>query len=88
MKPALYSVSQEPRGDVIVYSHPDYELLNHSVRRSRNPGHYAIGVYITQTKSKLIVAGIYGPSANNDRESTDFFFLLYTFIQFFTFLYT
>ncbi len=32
MKPALYSVSQEPRGGVIVYSHPDYELLNHSVR--------------------------------------------------------
>jgi exonuclease III len=73
MKPALYSVSQEPRGGVIVYSHPDYELLNHSVRRSRNPGHYAIGVYITPTKSKLIVAGIYGPSANNDRESTDFY---------------
>jgi hypothetical protein len=31
MKPALYSVSQDPRGGVIVYSHPDYELLNHSV---------------------------------------------------------
>jgi hypothetical protein len=56
MKLALYSVSKEPRGGVIVYSHPDYELLNHSVRRSRNPGHYAIGVYITPTKSKLIVA--------------------------------
>jgi hypothetical protein len=73
MKPALYSVSQNPRGGVIVYSHPDYELLNHSVRRSRNRGHYAIGVYITPTNSKLIVAGIYGPSANNDRESIEFY---------------
>jgi exonuclease III len=73
MTPALYSVSQDPRGGVIVYSHPDYELLNHSVRRSRTPGHYAIGVYITLTKSKLIVAGIYAPSANNDRESTEFY---------------
>jgi exonuclease III len=73
MLPALHSVSQEPRGGVVVYSHPDYELLNHSVRKSRTPGHFAMGVYITPTKSKLIVAGIYGPSANNDRESSDFY---------------
>jgi hypothetical protein len=73
MKLALYSVSQDPRGGVIVYSHPDYELLNHSVRRSRNPSHYAIGVYITPMKSKIIVSGIYGLSANNDRESTEFY---------------
>jgi exonuclease III len=73
MKPALHSVSQDPRGGVVVYSHPDYELLNHSVRKSRTPGHYAMGVYLTPTKSKLIVAGIYGPSANNDRESSDFY---------------
>jgi hypothetical protein len=32
-----------------------------------------MGVYVTPTKSKLIVAGIYGPSANNDRESSDFY---------------
>jgi hypothetical protein len=73
MQPALHSVSQNPRGGVIVYSHPDYELLNHSVRKSRTPGHFAMGVYVTPTKSKLIVAGIYGPSANNDRESSDFY---------------
>ncbi len=73
MQPALHSVSQDPRGGVIVYSHPDYELLNHSVRRSNTPGHFAMGVYVTPTKSKLIVAGIYGPSANNDRESSDFY---------------
>jgi hypothetical protein len=73
MQPALHSVSQEPRGGVVVYSHPDYELLNHSVRKSRTPGHFAMGVYVTPTKSKLIVAGIYGPSANNDRESSDFY---------------
>jgi exonuclease III len=73
MQPALHSVSQNPRGGVIVYSHPDYELLNHSVRKSRIPGHFAMGVYVTPTKSKLIVAGIYGPSANNDRESSDFY---------------
>jgi exonuclease III len=73
MQPALHSVSQEPRGGVIVYLHPDYELLNHSVRKSCTPGHFAMGVYITPTKSKLIVAGIYGPSANNDRESSDFY---------------
>jgi hypothetical protein len=30
-------------------------------------------MYITPTKDKLIVAGIYGPSANNDRESTEFY---------------
>jgi hypothetical protein len=28
-----------------------------------------MGVYITPSKSKIIVAGIYGPSANDDTES-------------------
>jgi exonuclease III len=73
MKPSLHSVSREPRGGVLVYSHPDFELINHSVRRSSNPGHFAIGVYLTPTKTKLIVGGIYGPSANNDRESSEFY---------------
>ncbi len=56
-----------------MYSQPDYELINHSVRRSSTPGHYAIGVYITPTNLKLIIAGIYGPSANDDRESHAFY---------------
>jgi hypothetical protein len=56
-----------------VYSQLDYELINHSVRRSSTPGHYAIGVHITPTNSKLVIAGIYGPSANDDRESHAFY---------------
>jgi exonuclease III len=73
MKPALYSVSQQARGGVVVFSNPAYELINHSVRRSSTPGHFAIGVYNTPTKSKLIVAGIYGPSANDDNASLLFY---------------
>jgi hypothetical protein len=34
MKPSLYSVSPQARGGVVVFSNPDYELVNHSVRRS------------------------------------------------------
>lgn len=67
------SVSPQAQGGVKVYSQPDYELINHSVRRSSTPGHYAIGVYITPTNLKLIIAGIYGPSANDDRESHAFY---------------
>jgi hypothetical protein len=43
------------------------------VRRSSTPGHFAIGVYNTPTKSKIIVAGIYGPSANDDNASFLFY---------------
>jgi hypothetical protein len=73
MKPALYSVSPHARGGIVVFSDPSYELINHSVRRSSTPGHFAIGVYITPDKSKLIVAGTYGPSANDDAESLRFY---------------
>jgi exonuclease III len=73
MKPSLYSVSPHPRGGVIVFLSPEYELINHSVRRSSTPGHFAIGVYITPNKSKLIIAGIYRPSANDDTESHHFY---------------
>ncbi len=73
MKPALYSVSPQARGGIVVFSDPSYELINHSVRRSSTPGHYAIGVYLAPDKSKLIVAGIYGPSANDDAEALRFY---------------
>jgi exonuclease III len=73
MEPALYSVSPQARGGIVVFSNPSYELINHSVRRSSTPGHFAIGVYTAPDKSKLIVAGIYGPSANDDAESFRFY---------------
>jgi hypothetical protein len=73
MKPSLFSVSPHARGGVVVFSNPDYELVNHSVRRSSTPGHFAMGVYYTPSRSKLIVAGIYGPSANDDTESLRFY---------------
>jgi hypothetical protein len=57
-KPSLYSVSPQPHGGIIVFSHSDYELINHSVQRSSTPNHFAIGVHITSTHSKVIVAGI------------------------------
>jgi hypothetical protein len=47
--------------------------VNHSVRPSTIPGHFAIGVYITPSKAKLIIAEIYGPSANDDTESHRFY---------------
>jgi exonuclease III len=37
------------------------------------PGHFAIGVYNAPDKSRLIVAGIYGPSANDNAESLRFY---------------
>jgi exonuclease III len=73
MKPSLYSVSSQARGGIVIFSNPSYELINHSVRRSSIPRHFAIGVYNTPGKSKLIVAGIYGPSANDDTESHRFY---------------
>jgi hypothetical protein len=73
MTPALFSVSPHARGGIVVFSNPSYELINHSVRRSSTPGHFAIGVYTAPDKSKLIVAGIYGPSANDDAESLRFY---------------
>jgi exonuclease III len=73
MKPSLYSVSPQARGGVVVFSNPDYELVNHSVRRSTMPGHFAMGVYYTPNRTKLIVVGIYGPSANDDTESLHFY---------------
>jgi exonuclease III len=73
MKPSLYSVSPQARGGVVIFSNPAYELVNHSVRRSTTPGHFAMGVYYTPNRSKLIVAGIYGPSANDDTESLHFY---------------
>jgi exonuclease III len=39
------------------------------MRQSPTLGHIAI---VTSTHSKLIIAGIYGPSANDDRESYNF----------------
>jgi len=73
MKPSLFSVSPDPRGGVVIFSNKEYELINHSVRRSAIPGHFAIGVYITPNQSKIIVAGIYGPSENNDILSHQFY---------------
>jgi hypothetical protein len=58
---------------VVVFSNPEYELLNHSVRRSTTPGHFAMGVYYTPSRTKIIVVGIYGPSANDDNESLQFY---------------
>jgi hypothetical protein len=57
----------------MVFSNPEYELINHSVRRSETPGHFAMGVYYTPTRMKIIVVGIYGPSANDDTESFQFY---------------
>jgi DNA replication initiation complex subunit (GINS family) len=37
------------------------------------PGHFAMGVYYTPNRMKLIVVGIYGPSANDDTESLHFY---------------
>jgi exonuclease III len=73
MKPSLYSVSPQARGGVVVFSNPEYELLNHSVRRSTTPGHFAMGVYYTTNRTKIIVVGIYGPSANDNNESLQFY---------------
>ncbi len=58
---------------MVVFSSPSYELVNHSVRRSSTPGHFAMGVYYTPNRTKLIVVGIYGPSANDDTESLHFY---------------
>ena len=71
--PSLYSVHQQARGGVIVYSHPKYKLIEHSARYSTTPGHAAMGVYNTPTGSKIIVAGIYGPSINSDVESLAYY---------------
>jgi hypothetical protein len=71
--PAMSSIHRQARGGVIVYSHPKYKLIDHSVRRTSTLGHGVVGVYTTPTGSKLIVAGIYGPSINSDTESLAFF---------------
>jgi exonuclease III len=74
MKPSLYSVSPQARGGgVAVFSNPSYELVNHSVQRSSTPRHFAMGVYYTPNRTKLIVTSIYGPSANDDTESLHFY---------------
>ena len=67
--PTLHSLQQEARGGVVIYSKTDHTLLDNSSRESTTPGHFIAGVYQVNT-SRTIVAGVYGPSNNDDTFST------------------
>ncbi len=68
LKPILHSLDTEPRGGVAIFAHPEAKLLPGSTRTSATPGHFAAGV-VEYHGRKLLVAGIYGDSANNDISS-------------------
>ena len=63
--PTLHTSQQGPRGGVIVFSHPNHELLEGSFRESEQLGHYVCGVYNVHG-SNTIIAGVYGRSDNVD----------------------
>lgn len=72
LQPLQSSLHEEARAGVIVYSHRDHKIIPESQRVSMLPGHFTMAVYEI-AGSRTIVGGIYGPSANNDKESAKFF---------------
>ncbi len=60
---------QERQNCIEIWNHHILGLIStkgHIVRWSAIPSHFAMAVYNTLSKSKIIVAGIYGPSANRN----------------------
>ena len=68
LKPILYSLNEGPHKGVIVYAKPNVKLEAHSSRFSSTPGHFVLGV-VTLNKSKILIGGVYGESANDDPAS-------------------
>ena len=68
LEASTYSLDAEARKGVIVYSNKNHALVEGSQREGVLPGHIAAAVYMVGT-SRVIVAGVYGDSASNDRTS-------------------
>ena len=65
---AAHSLDTEARKGVIVYSNKQHSLIDGSQREGQQPGHIAAAVFSVGT-TRVIVAGVYGESASNDRTS-------------------
>ena len=63
-----HSLDIEARKGVVVYSNKHHQLVDGSQREGHQPGHVAAAVYMVGA-SRVIVAGVYGDSASNDRTS-------------------
>lgn len=63
-----HSLDAEARKGVVVYSNKAHALVEGSLREGRQPGHIAAAVYMVGS-TRVIVAGVYGDSASNDRTS-------------------
>jgi len=68
LRPSHFSVSQHPRGGVLICANRNHKKMEGSDRQSATPGHIAAAVYEIK-KSRTVVLGIYGISENNDRLS-------------------
>jgi exonuclease III len=68
LRPSHFSVSQHPRGGVLICANRNHKKMEGSERQSATPGHIATAVYEIKT-SRTVVLGIYGISENNDRLS-------------------
>ena len=64
-----HSLDTEARKGVVVYSNKLHPLVEGSQREGQQPGHVAAAVYMVGA-TRVIVAGVYGDSASNDRTST------------------
>jgi len=70
--PMLYTTQNAPKAGVIVYANKDFKLIMESRRESSQKGHFVLGLF-TKSMQKLIVAGIYGITENNDKVSCELY---------------
>jgi len=70
--PMLYTTQNAPKAGVIVYANKDFKLITESRRESSQKGHFVLGLF-TKSMQKIIVAGIYGITENNDKVSCELY---------------
>ncbi len=80
LHPILASLSEDPRKGVIVYAAATVKLLEGSFREYRIKGHIAAGVCEVR-RTKIVVVGVYGESANDDPISAEIFRSLESIIE-------
>jgi len=70
LRPTLFSLHNDAHGGVLIFSKPEHRLIEGSIREANTAGHIAAAVYDIQNR-RIIVAGIYGEPASNDRASAE-----------------
>jgi len=68
LKVSHSSLHDDPHGGVVILSKPEHKPIPGSFREATTPGHVAAAVYDVRG-TRIVVVGVYGESASNDRAS-------------------